>query len=143
MNTLKELYQQVKDRPAPAYTRQQLVAMITSASGVLVTLGILPAATHSAVVSWANFIVAGLFVAWGALHTIIALYSTPHTTPVSDPRDNAGHALVPAASSAAITPVSNVTPPTPISEGQTDVPSSTDPTLLPSELIPVEAGGVD
>lgn len=143
MSTPKQLYLQVIDRPAPAFTRQQALSTITSCVGLLVTLGILPAVNHDAVLTGANLVISALFVLWGAAHTIIALYASQHTTPTEDPRDNAGNALVPAASSSAIVSIPNVTPPSLIDEGQTAFPSSTDLSLLPSEPTPVEAGGVD
>lgn len=132
MNLLKQLYQMVKTREAPGFTKQRAAAVVTSLTGVAVTLGVLPPLANEKVASAANIAISALFIVWGAVHAIIALLSTQHTTPVSDPRDNQGRSLVPAASSSAFVPTASaVSAPTPVTDNMPTGSSATDPSLLP------------
>ncbi len=94
----------------------------------------LPALDKDKVLSVANITISVIFVAWGAVHAIVALFAAQHTTPVADPRDNQGKPLVPAASSSAIVPVANVPAPIPVLENDVNPPMATDPSLIPVTL---------
>lgn len=143
--SLRKLFFMVRDRPAPGFTKQRATSVITSLVGVAVTLGVLPVTDNDKVLSWGNIAISVLFVLWGAVHTIIALVAAQHTTPIADPQNANGKALVPAASSAAVQSIPGVADPVLIAENDPNPPTATDPSLLPDPLQEESSyvGGID
>lgn len=92
----KQLLQMVKDRPTPVFSKQAAAAVVTSATGIVVTLGVLPLADKDKVASMANIVITVVFIAWGAAHSIVALFASKLVTPLADPRADDGTPLVPA-----------------------------------------------
>ena len=73
-------------RPRPVLTSQVVISAITVLLGQAVAFGLIPQATNAKVLSAVPIVVSALFIAFGAVHSAVAAFSSKKVTPSADPR---------------------------------------------------------